>query len=203
MTMTKRSPLALAVLALLVEMPMHPYRMQQLITARGMDKVVNVSQRASLYSTIDRLTRDGLIRVAEVERDGSRPERSVYEISDAGRAAARAWLTDMLSVPKRGFPEFHAALAHVPVLEPEELASLLRTRREAVGVEVADLQAEMAAAAGFLPRVVLLDAELIVRTRTTELEFLDDVLASLDSGDMRWSRESLAALSQANEQHHR
>ncbi|AIY01793.1 hypothetical protein ART_2194 [Arthrobacter sp. PAMC 25486] len=199
--MTKRSPLALAVLALLMEMPMHPYRMQQLITLRGQDKVVNVSQRASLYSTIERLTRDGLIRVAEVERDGSRPERSVYEISDAGRDTAHSWLTNMLSVPKRGFPEFHAALAHAPVLEPGELAGLLHTRRTAVAAEVAQLQAEMASVAGFLPRVVLLDAELIVRTRTTELEFLDDVLAGLGSGTMTWSRDSLAELAQANEPH--
>ncbi|MFQ4148234.1 PadR family transcriptional regulator [Arthrobacter sp. LAPM80] len=199
--MTKRSPLALAVLALLLERPMHPYRMQQLITLRGKDRVINVSQRASLYSTIERLARDGLIRVAEVERDGSRPERSVYEISDAGRVAAREWLTDMLSVPKRGFPEFHAALAHAPVLEPGELAGLLRTRRDAVAAEVYELQGELDAVAGFLPRVVLLDAELIARARTMELEFLDEILAGLDSGAMTWSRESLAALSEANEHH--
>ncbi len=203
MTMTKRSPLALAVLALLMEMPMHPYRMQQLITARGKDKVVNVSQRASLYSTIERLNRDGLIRVAEVERDGSRPERSVYEISDAGRAAARGWLTEMLSVTNHGFPAFPAALAHAPVLEPDELAPLLRTRREAVAAEAAALRDELAAATGILPRVVMLDAELIVRTRETELAFLDDVLAGLDSGDMAWNRASLAALPQGIEPHHR
>lgn len=197
--MTKRSPLALAVLTLLLEVPMHPYRMQQLITLRGKDKVVNVSQRASLYSTIERLTRDGLIRVAEVERDGSRPERSVYEISDAGRAAAHSWLTEMLSVPKPGFPEFLAALAHVPVLEPGELAGLLRTRRQALAVDVAQLEGELAALTDFLPRVVLLDAELMVRTRATELEFLDDVVAELESGAMTWSRESLAALSKAHE----
>ncbi len=199
--MTKRSPLALAVLALLLEAPMHPYRMQQLLTLRGKDRVVNVSQRASLYSTIDRLTRDGLIRVAEIERDGSRPERSVYEISDAGRAAAHNWLTEMLSVPKHGFPEFHAAMAHVPVLEPNELARLLRTRRQALTTEIQELQDELAGVAGFLPRVVLLDAELLVRTRATELEFVDDVLAELDSGAMTWSRESLADLSKANEPH--
>ncbi|MHA7268200.1 PadR family transcriptional regulator [Arthrobacter sp. HLT1-20] len=199
--MTKRSPLALAVLALLLEAPMHPYRMQQLITLRGKDRVVNVSQRASLYSTIERLTRDGLIRVAEVERDGARPERSVYEISDAGRAAAHSWLTQMLSVPRHGFPEFHAALAHVPVLEPGELAGLLRTRRAALAAELQELEDELSGVAGFLPRVVLLDAELVVRTRATELAFLDDVLAELDSGAMTWSQESLAELSKANEPH--
>lgn len=199
--MAKRSPLALTVLALLMEMPMHPYRMQQLITSRGKDRVVNVSQRASLYSTIDRLTRDGLIQVAEVERDGSRPERSVYEISDAGRAAARGWLTEMLSVPKHGFPEFHAALALAPVLEPDELAALLRSRREALAEDVAALQQELAEATAFLPRVVLLDGEIVVRAREAELGFIDDVLAELASGSLTWSRESLAELSKANEPH--
>ena len=197
--MTKRSPLALAVLALLTEKPMHPYRMQQLIAARGMGRVVNVSQRASLYSTVDRLARDGLVRVAEVERDGSRPERSIYEISDAGRAAAHAWLTDMLSVPKRGFPEFTAALAHASVLAPGELATLLRTRRGAVAAEVEQLRGELSAGAAFLPRVILLDAELIVRTRTAERDYLDDVLAGLDSGDIAWSRASLAELATEHE----
>ncbi|PYI67964.1 PadR family transcriptional regulator [Arthrobacter livingstonensis] len=191
----------MAVLALLEEAPMHPYRMQQLITLRGKDKVINVGQRASLYTTIDRLSRDGQIRVSEVERDGQRPERSVYEITDAGRATAHGWLTDMLSVPKRGFPDFHAALAHAPMLTQEALTALLRSRRDLVAAEVAELREEITRVSAFLPRVVLLDSELMCRTRATELDFLDDVLSELESGAMTWSRESLAALSQTNEPH--
>jgi DNA-binding PadR family transcriptional regulator len=199
--MTKRSPLALAVLALLEEAPMHPYRMQQLITLRGKDMVINVSQRASLYSTIERLSRDGMIKVAEVERDGQRPERSVYEITDAGRATAHGWLTDMLSVPKRSFPDFYAALAHAPMLTPAALRELLGARRELVAVEADELRAELDRVSAFLPRVVLLDAEMMCRTRATEVDFLDDVLAELDSGAMTWTRESLAQLSKVNEPH--
>lgn len=45
------SPLALTVLALLSEMPMHPYRMQRLIEERGKDDVANVRRRSSLYQT--------------------------------------------------------------------------------------------------------------------------------------------------------
>lgn len=190
--MTKRSLLALAVLALLEEAPMHPYRMQQLIALRGKDNVINVSQRASLYRTVVRLARDGMIRVLEIERAGQGPERSIYEISDAGRAIARGWLSEMLSVPRHGFPDFHAALAYAPMLEPKELAALLRTRCDTVACEVAELEKELACAS--LQRVVLLDAELIARTRAGELDFLRDVLAELDSGGMTWSRQSLAAL---------
>ena len=72
------SPLALAVLAMLTEAPMHPYRMQQLINARGKDEVINVGQRNSLYQTIDRLLRGDLIAIRETERDGAFPERTLY-----------------------------------------------------------------------------------------------------------------------------
>lgn len=199
MTMTKRSPLALAVLALLDEAPMHPYRMQQLITLRGKDRAINVSQRASLYNTIDRLARDGMIRVAETERDGLRPERSIYELTEAGRATASDWLAEMLATPKREFPDFLAALAHAPILTPPVLRDLLATRHELVAAEVAELRAELVACAHFLPDIVLLDGELMFRTRAVELSFLEDTLAKLDSGAMTWSRESLAALSKSNE----
>ena len=50
-----------------------------------------------------------------------------------------------------------------------------------------------------MPRWVLLDAGLIVRTRTAELDYLDDVLAGLDSGDIAWSRASLAELAAEHE----
>ncbi|WP_308252773.1 DEAD/DEAH box helicase [Pseudonocardia sp. ICBG601] len=77
-TMTQRSGLALAVLSLLTEEPMHPYRMQQLIRERGKDDVVNVGQRSQLYKTIDRLARDGLIVEHATERETARPERTLY-----------------------------------------------------------------------------------------------------------------------------
>lgn len=51
--MIRRSTLALVVLALLFEAPMHPYRMPQLIKKRGKDRVIFVGQRASPYKTID------------------------------------------------------------------------------------------------------------------------------------------------------
>ena len=69
----RRSPLAMVVLGLLAEAPMHPYRMQQLIKERGKDTVVNVAQRNSVYQTIDRLLRAGLIAVRETSQDARGP----------------------------------------------------------------------------------------------------------------------------------
>src|SRR4029079_19466520 len=93
------SPIALAVLALLYEEPMHPYRMQQLIKERDKDAVINVRQRASLYQTIDRLLRDDLIAVQETARTENRPERTVYRLTESGRYAAFSWLRAMLANP--------------------------------------------------------------------------------------------------------
>ncbi|MEV4245133.1 PadR family transcriptional regulator [Streptosporangium canum] len=83
--------------------------------------VVNVEQRTSLYRTIDRLAEAGLVAVPDTERDHAYPERTVYEVTDAGREAAREWLVDLLAVPKREFPQFPAALSHLLLLSPEDL----------------------------------------------------------------------------------
>lgn len=195
--MSKRSGLALAVLSLLHEEPMHPYRMQQLIASRGRSQSVNISQRASLYSTIDRLARDGLIEVSRVLREGSRPEKSVYQITAAGRETSREWLGEMLSTPKQDFPEFVSAIAQVPLLEPEEVLPLLQQRRLHLEAEVEKLEDKLAAFNdhSLSVSVVQLDVRLILRHRETELAFVQEVVADIESGAMSWSRESLASLS--------
>ncbi|MCM2424329.1 PadR family transcriptional regulator [Streptomyces sp. RKAG337] len=100
----RSSPLALTVLCLLHYKPLHPYGVQRLIKQWGKDQVVNVSQRAGLYRTIERLLAAELITVRETERDHQYPERTVYELTDAGRATTREWLDTMLAAPKQEFP---------------------------------------------------------------------------------------------------
>src|SRR5919109_3888797 len=133
----RRSTMALAVLALLFEEPMHPYRMQQLIKWRGKDQVINVRQRAGLYQTIDRLLRAGLIAVRGTARDERRPERTIYELTSAGRTTAIAWLREMLATPAREYPEFPAALAYLPLLTPEYARRQLERRAETLAAELA------------------------------------------------------------------
>lgn len=111
-------PLALAVLGLLEAGPLHPYGIQRLIKQWGKDQVVNVGQRAGLYRTIARLEDAGLIAVGSTERDERYPERTTYRLTDAGRAAARQWMAEILSTPRNEYPEFPAALSFLPVLTP-------------------------------------------------------------------------------------
>jgi len=173
-------------LALLAEEPMHPYRMRQMIKARGKDRIANVAQRNSVYQTIDRLLRTDLIAVRDTERDERRPERTVYELTEDGHAALREWTRSMLSAPRRDFPEFPAALASAMLLTPADALAQLETRLSSLHEEVATMRADLAAVPD-LPRLFLLDDEYQLTLREAELTWLTPLVASLRDGTLTWS----------------
>jgi DNA-binding PadR family transcriptional regulator len=183
----RRSPIALAALAMLHEAPMHPYRMQQLIRERGKDEVINVAQRASLYQTIDRLKREGLIAARKVTRDEKRPERTVYELTDAGRTITLEWMRHILSTPTPEFSEFPAAISFLPLLAPKEALRQLESRASALEAELARIDEQCRLASG-VPRLFLLEMELLRATRATELTWVASVVKDLQSGQLIWSK---------------
>ena len=195
----RRSTMALAVLALLFEEPMHPYRMQQLIKWRGKDQVINVRQRAGLYQTIDRLLRAGLIAVRGTARDERRPERTIYELTSAGRTTAIAWLREMLATPAREYPEFPAALAYLPLLTPEDARRQLERRAETLAAELARLDAQLRGPAAGVPRLFLVEAEYLRLTLETELGWTRGLVAELAAGQLTWSEEWLRAIAAQSE----
>src|SRR5258707_109478 len=195
--MVRYSPLALAVLAMLTEAPMHPYRMQQLIKARGKDEVINVGQRNSLYQTIDRLLRGDLIAIRETERDGAFPERTVYEITEAGRDTGRLWLREQLAQPARDFPAFPAALSFLPLLSPEDVCRQLDTRIGPLERELARLDEATAQATQMqVPRLFLLEGELVRAQLVVELDWVRSVVADLKTGTLTWSQEWIEEIAQ-------
>ena len=86
-----RSPLALVVLGLLAEEPLHPYAMRQRISERAHDRLPGV-RPASLYDVVQRLADAGLVSAGEPSREGNRPERVSYVITGAGRDALTGWV---------------------------------------------------------------------------------------------------------------
>lgn len=184
-----RSPLAMVLLGLLAEAPMHPYRMRQLIKERGKDQVANVDQRNSVYQTIARLQRDGLIEIRETARNEGRPERTIYKITPAGRRTLIAWIGTMLSTPAREFPEFPAALSNLMQLRPPEVLRHLEARAAALETQLAAISA--AADASGLPRLFLLDDEYRSAVTRAELRWVRSVIADLKSGDLTWDDRML------------
>src|SRR6516164_5038263 len=144
--MTKRShpsnPLALAVLALLFERPMHPYEMGLIMKQRHKEDSIKL-RYGSLYTVIDMLLARGFISARGVARDGRRPERTVYEITAAGRDELRTWMADLIGEPVKEYPQFEAALCLLPVLPPDEALALLRRRLTRIETQATELMSQL------------------------------------------------------------
>jgi DNA-binding PadR family transcriptional regulator len=186
-TNVRRSPLAMAVLGLLEDGPLHPYGMQQLIRKWGKDEVINVGQRATLYKIISRLCEAELIRATGTTRDHLYPERTSYELTETGRQVRQQWIAEVLSTPRNEFPEFPAALSFLPLVDPQAAAELLGTRRDLLAHRLADRDALVAQAGVGLPQVSLLETEYLHAVVNAEIRWIDDVLTGLRDGSITWS----------------
>src|SRR3984957_20612199 len=97
--------LGISVLALLRARPMHGYEMFQTLVERHADRIVKV-RPGSLYHVVDRLTEGKQIRGGARSRDGKRPERPSYEITDAGAEDLTDRVGKLIAVPGCEFPQF-------------------------------------------------------------------------------------------------
>jgi DNA-binding PadR family transcriptional regulator len=153
------NPLALAVLACLTERPMHPYEMAATMRTRGQDASIRLNY-GSLYGVVESLLKRGLIEEQEVMRDGRRPERTVYRITDDGRAEVDTWLAELLGSAAKEFPQFEAGLSLMGVLPPERVVDLLDRRVVALQERLSELDAIVAAATGNgVPRLFLAEMD--------------------------------------------
>lgn len=193
----QRSSLGLIVLWQLMSEPMHVYRMQKLFEAQGKDRVVNVRARASLYQTIDRLLRHGLVEVSETVRSEGYPDRVVYAITESGREVARVWLREMLHTIEGDYPEFLAAVSILFGLEPDDARAELEMRAEKLGASLADTESELAGGPPGLPRLFLLEEEYRKAVLEAELAWVLGVIEDLRAGRLTWSEEWLRELAAA------
>jgi DNA-binding PadR family transcriptional regulator len=192
------SPLALTVLFMLLGGPLHPYEMQRRMKLWGKERVVNLTQRASLYKTIDRLQQAGLIAVHGTERDQRFPERTVYELTEAGLRVGREWELEMLDRPVNEYPRFPAALSFILGLEPDEARAVLEHRAAMLQENLAQLERALAGGLGKLPpRVTQLDSDYLRAITAAELNWVRRVIDELRTGKLTWSYDELAASVQA------
>lgn len=196
-TSPRRSAVGLIVLSLLANEPLHVYRMQKLIEAQGKDRVVNVRARASLYQTIERLVRHGLVEIAETVRVEGYPDRVLYAITDTGREVARRWLREMLSTTEGEYPEFIAAVSMMFALPPEEARAELELRAARLADALADTERELAGAPPGLPRLFLLEEEYRHAILTAELTWVRGVIDDLQAGRLAWSEQWLREIAAA------
>lgn len=176
------NPLALAVLALLFERPMHPYEMGVILKQRHKEESIKL-RYGSLYTVIELLLRRAFIVARETARDGRRPERTVYEITPAGRDELRAWMTDLIGEPVKEYPQFEAALCLLPVLPPEEALGLLRARAERIAQNMAALTQHVEAIGELnFPPLFLVETEYRLALMKAEQHFVAELVRRIESG---------------------
>jgi DNA-binding PadR family transcriptional regulator len=189
----RATPLNLTVLGMLGGGPLHPYAIQSRMKAWGKDRVVDVSQRATLYKTIERLHAAGLIEVTKTERDQRFPERTVYGLTPEGLRVGREWLTEMIATPRNEFPEFPAALSFVFGLTPDEALAALERRARLLLESIADFDRELHDESG-PPRLFLLETEYLRAVTAAELAWVEGIIDDLRGGRIVWTFEDLAAI---------
>jgi DNA-binding PadR family transcriptional regulator len=176
------NPLALAVLALLFERPMHPYEMGVILKQRHKEESIKL-RYGSLYTVIDLLMRRAFIVARETGRDGRRPERTVYEITPPGRDELRAWMADLIAEPIKEYPQFEAALCLLPVLPPDEALALLRQRLALIEQNTAALVRELHEVGGpNFPPLFLIETEYRLALIKAEQHFVAELIRRIESG---------------------
>ena len=177
----RSNPLALAVLACLTERPMHPYEMAATMRSRGQDASIRLNY-GSLYGVVDTLVRRGLVEEHEVERAGRRPERTVYQLTDAGRIEVTDWLAELLGTAAKEFPRFEAGLALMGVLRPDRVVELLE-RVRALELDSTRLESIVDVVVGDgVPRVFLIEMDYERALVEADLAFTRRLATEIESG---------------------
>jgi DNA-binding PadR family transcriptional regulator len=161
---------------------MHPYEVAQTLRRRAKQESVRLNY-GSLYAVVESLEKKGLIKATGTVRQGKRPERTVYEITDDGAREMDDWLTELIGTPTKEYPAFMAGLSFIPALTPEDALGALRRRAEALSVKRNVLRSALktARSAG-LPRVFELETEYEEQLLSAELKFVNGLVAEIASG---------------------
>ena len=177
------NPLALAVLAELVAEPMHPYEMGRRLKEHGKERDIKYT-RSSLYMVVEQLRKAGFVAEQETVRDTQRPERTVYALTEDGRAELFEWMRELVAEPQHEHPHFGVALSMLVVLPPLEAAGLLGRRLVALDGLAEESRGLIAGAKEQdVPWIFLIEEDYRLARLEAEQRFVTGLIESLEQPD--------------------
>jgi len=180
------NPLVLAVLGLLLESPMHPYQMLSELRTRSENRARTVN-RGTLYDVVEALTAAGWIEPHSVERDGNRPERTVYTLTSSGRDEVVRRLDGQIRQPRREFTEFLGAVTYLGALGPDGAIDALTERARRLAARCDTDQSRLREAhAGGVARLHVVEAEYALHQTHAELAWIHGIIDDIRSGSLTW-----------------
>ncbi|MFC8518761.1 helix-turn-helix transcriptional regulator [Streptomyces sp. NPDC057257] len=177
------NPLALAVMVTLWQKPMHPYEIAQTLRSQGKDSSTKINY-GSLYTVVQNLEKHGFVEVTDVQRQGNRPERTVYGLTEAGREESTEWMSDLLAVPAKEFPIFESALSFLGVMHPDEVVRLLEQRLKTLEVEVASGRGALEKLYESVPRLFLVEIEYQLHMVEAQAEWVRGFVEEIRKGSL-------------------
>lgn len=180
------SPLALSILELLDEEPIHPYEMASRMRARHHDEFIRLNF-GTLYHTVEVLERNGWIHPVEREKEGRRPERTVYKLTDSGRAVLLRTLAELLRQPRREFPHFAAGLMFMHHLEAAEAVEHLEQRAVALDAIVTKFETVLRELLKQgVSRLALIEVEHKIAMLDAERKWVRRLAREITEGKLEW-----------------
>jgi DNA-binding PadR family transcriptional regulator len=178
--------LGLAVLSYLSQAPMHPYELSRTLRDHGDARSIKFNH-GSLYMVVQQLARAGLVVAGETSREGQRPERTVYALTDAGRAELRDWLRELVARPQHEYPHFVAALSLIAALPPGEVVELLGERLRRLASEREEIRSiiEGALAQDVHP-LFLVEEEYRLALLAAEITFVERFVEQITDPKIGW-----------------
>ncbi len=183
--------LALAVLTLLYEKPMHPYEMSRTLRHRSKEASIKLNY-GSLYAVVESLAKKNLVHAAGTRREGNRPERTTYELTESGEQAMHDWLGEMLREPTSQFTDLEAALSLMGALDPDVVEDQLRHRLETLTKQSAQHAGISKMLPDDFPEIFTVEGDYAQHMRAAETEFVRGLVEKISSnslgGIMMWRR---------------
>jgi DNA-binding PadR family transcriptional regulator len=163
---------------------MHPYDMATTMKTRGKHESIKLNY-GSLYTVVESLHRRHLIEPVETIREGRRPERTIYAITQAGKVEFVDWLSELIGEPVKEYTQFEAGLSLIAALPPDDVLSLLVSRRTRLVIETESLRStfQVVQKEG-VPRLFVVEAEYRLKLREAELEWVDELIRDIDGGTL-------------------
>lgn len=181
---TDRDLVGLSVLALLLAGPKHTYEMHRMMVDTRKDFVAGLPR--SMYHAVERLEKARHIAQVETTREGRKPERTVFALTDLGREVVQDRIERLLSTPDADATLFTASLSFISCLPPQRSAGALGARRDALSRRIRQIEADMADVPPHLPRVLLIETEYDLATTRSQLTWVRGLLHEIDAGDLTW-----------------
>ncbi|WP_262689407.1 PadR family transcriptional regulator [Kordiimonas aestuarii] len=172
------------ILGLLHRGDMHPYEIKRRLKNAHAEAYIDFDV-GTLYYAVRKLAKDGLIEERGRESVGGRAERTIYGLTDDGRARFLDLMGETLAGNKKFYHPLFPALLFLPLSDQSDAADTVTDRAAEISQNLAATEAFLKAAGPHLSLGMRLGLENAAAHQRVELDWLEKLAEHLSAGDFK------------------